>query len=424
MSGLLHGWAVPLGLVALYATLMAMNPVRHAFMDGARALRRYHRLWVIPAGLGLCYALFHAALNLFFYSVLPMEERPAFGWSFSWALPPWSPQLSEARYLADWLPIFFADPRWHAIRDGGLDGIESLAGLFNNVVTTFPVSAFAAILLLFNWQDHHRTLAKALRKRFGKWAWLVHTGMLVCAISAALAPILYGPSLLYLNQVAPGLLLVRWSALIDWLSSLFAYLFGVGVQVYLILIVYTWLRGILWTPVHLMDMAIRRFSFVVKWAAVVLVISSLLIDLPRIAALVFRFDDPLFLDQTLTYTDRVARPLLAFFLIFFSTMQITLTFHSETLRKAFAQHFQFLRRHWWQLFWFLLVAAVHLFALALLNRILLLGFGGESTSAALIWSLARPVIAALIMAWLLSSWVSLYKRCETGRVETPDWIPF
>ena len=51
----------------------------------------------------------------------------------------------------------------------------------------------------------------------------------------------------------------------------FIALFGVAVQGYLILVVYTWLRGIHWTPVHLMDMAIRRFSFVVKWAAVVLV---------------------------------------------------------------------------------------------------------------------------------------------------------
>jgi hypothetical protein len=239
-----------------------------------------------------------------------------------------------------------------------------------------------------------------------------------------IAPILYGPSLIYLNRTAPGMLLVRWSALIDWLSSLFAYLFGVGVQVYLILIVYTWLRGLNWTAVHLMDLAIRRFSFVVKWAAVVMGFSSLLIDLPRIFALLCRFDDPLFLDHTLIYTDRVARPLLALFLIFFSTMQITLTFHSETLGKAVAQHLQFLRRFWWQLSWFLFIAAVHLFGLALLNRTLLMGFGGDSTSAGLIWSFVHPLIAAFLAAWLLSSWVSLYKRCETGRVQAPDWIPF
>jgi hypothetical protein len=417
-------WLLPLGLVFGYALLMGTNTVRHALLDGLRALRRYHRLWAIPAGLGLCYALFHTALTLFFYTVLPIEQQPAFGWKFSWAIPAWSSQISETHNLHDWLGVFFADPRWQVLRDAGLDGIEALAGLFNNVVTTFPFSAVAALLLLFNWEDHHSTLRNALRKRFGRWAWLVHGGILACAVSAVLAPLLFGPSLIYLSRIAPRLNLVGWSALIDWLSSLFAYLFGVGVQVYLILIVYTWLRGINWTPVHLMDLAIRRFSFVVKWAAIVMVFSSLLIDLPRVFALLFRFDDPLFLDHTLIYTDRVARPLLALFLIFFSTMQITLTFHSETLGKAVWQHLQFLRRFWWQLFWFLLIAAVHLFGLALLNRTLLLGFGGDSTSAGLVWSFVHPLIGAFLAAWLLSSWVSLYKRCETGSVKAPDWIPF
>jgi hypothetical protein len=425
MSALLQReWLLPLGVMAGYALLMGTNPVRHALLDGIRALRRYRRLWFIPAGLGLCYALFRAALALFFYKVLPLEQLPAFGWELSWAMPPWSSHLSEAHTLRDWLVALFADPHWQVYRDAGLDGLEALAGLFNNVVTTFPVSAIAALLLLLNWEDHHRTLCTALRKRFGRRAVLIHSGIIACALSAILAPILFGPSLIYLNRVAPGLLLVRWSALIDWLSSLFAYLFGVGVQVYLILLVYTWLRGLNWTPVHLMDLAIRRFSFVVKWAAVVMAVSSVLIDIPRVSALLFRFDDSLALSHTLLYTDRIARPLLALFLIFFSTMQITLTFHSETLRKAFAQHFEFLRRFAWQLFWFLLIGAVHLFGLALLNRTLLLGFGGDSTSAGVVWSFVHPLLGAFLAAWLLSSWVSLYKRCETGRVKTPDWIPF
>jgi hypothetical protein len=418
MSGVHHVQSLALvAALAGYALLMTMTSVRHCLVDGARALRRYPRLWLIPGGLGLCYALFHGALTLFFYRVLPMEERPAFGWEIAWAMPPWTSHLSETHSLGDWLTAFFADPRWQVLRDAGLDGIEALAGLFNNVVTTFPFSAVAALMLLLNWQDHHATLRNALRKRFGRWGWVVHAGILACAVSAVVEPVLFGPSLLYLNRIAPGLAVVRWSAIIDWLSSLFAYLFGVGVQVYLILIVYTWLRGLNWTPVHLMDLAIRRFSFVVKWAAV-------LIDLPRVFALLFRFDDPQFLNHTLIYTDRIARPVLAIFLISFSTMQITLTFHSETLGKAFAQHLEFVRRHWWQLFWFLLIAAVHLFGFALLNRTLLLGFGGDSTSAGMIWSFVRPVGGALLAAWLLSAWVSLYKRCESGSMKTPDWIPF
>jgi hypothetical protein len=424
MSGIFqHQWVLPLGAVLAYAVLMGTNPVRHAFLDGIRALRRYPRLIAIPAGLGLCYALFHTGLILFFYAVLPLEQRPAFGWQFAWVMPRAVSRLSEAHSLGDWLSAFFADPHWQAARAGLLDGLESLAGLFN-AVTTFPVSALAAFALLFNWRGHHATLREALRKRFGRWALLVHAAILLCALSAIVAPALYGPSLIYLNRSVPRMLLVRWSALIDWFSSLFAYLFGVGVQIYLILIVYTWLRGLNWTPLHLMNLAIRRFSFVVKWAAVVMAFSSLLIDLPRVTALLFRFDDPLFLNHIFLYTDRIARPLLALFLIFFSTMQITLTFHSETLRKALGQHLAFLRRFWWQLSWFLLVASVHLFALALLDRTLTLGLGGDSTSAGLLWILFHPLPVALLTAWLLASWVSLFKRCQTGRVQAPDWIPF
>ena len=416
-------WLPPLCVLLGYAVLMALNPVRHSLLDGLRAFRRYRRLWMIPAGLGLCYALFHAGLAVFFYKVLPLEQQPAFGWKFSWSMPPPAPQLWGAHGPREWLCNFFTDVRWQIVRDAGRDGLESLAGLFNNVVTTFPFSAVAAVLLLANWEDHHRTLRNALRRRFGGDAWIIHAFILLCAISAIVAPILFGPSLIYLNRVAPGLLLVRWASLIDWLSSLFAYLFGVGVQVYLILVVYTWLRGLTWTSVHLMDMAIRRFSFVVKWAAVVMSFSSLLIDMPRVAAMLFRFDDSAFLNHTFTYTDYVARPLLALLLIFFSTMQVTLTFHSETLAKALDHHWQFLRRYWGLKLWFLLIAAIHLFALALLNRWLSLGFGGESTLAGMIWNFIYPLLEALLGAWLLASWVSLYKRCETGRVQAPDWIP-
>jgi hypothetical protein len=409
MSGMVQReWLWPLCAVIGYAILMAVNGVRHCLLDGMRALRRYHRLWIIPAGLGVCYALFHAGLTLFFYKVLPIEQKPAFGWQIAWSPP----------------------ARMDDVGGAGLDGIEALAGLFNNIVTTFPCSAIAALMLIFNWEDHHRTLSKALRKRFGGLAWLVHAGILLCALSAIIDPALFGPSLIYLNRVAPGLLLVRWAALIDWLSSLFAYLFGAGVQVYLILVVYMWLRGMTWNPVDLMDVAIRRFSIVVKWAAMVMGLSSVLIDLPRVCSLLFFFNDPGVLDRTLTYTDRIARPLLALFLIFFCTMQVTLTFHSETVARAMAHHWQFLRRFGLQLFWFLLIAAVHLFGLALLNHWLLLGFGEsgfaglETTIAGVIWSFIYPVLAALVAAWLLSSWVSLYKRCETGRLEAPDWIRF
>ena len=412
-------WLLPVGVVIGYALLMGTNPVRHSLMDGLRVVRRYTRIWAILAALGLCYALFHVGLTAYFFGALPLEFRPAFGWRPDWNIPPWSPELREARSLPDWLGVLLADPRGQAIYQGALDGLESVAGLFNIAVTTFPICAAAAVMLLCNWENHHRTLRKALQRRYGRRGHAVHAFILLCAVSAILAPFLYSPILRHLNTSVPGLSLIRWASIIDWFSSLFADLFGTGVQIYLILIVYTWLRGLNWTPVHLMDLAIRRFSFVVKWAAVVMAFRSILIDLPQLSALVCRFSDPVYLERTLNYIDYVARPLLALFLIFFATMQITLTFHSETLQRAKAHHWQFLRKFWPPFTWFVLIAAIHLFALGFLNRWLLLGFGGDTSSAGMLWSLVYPLVAAFLVAWLLAAWVALFRRCETGREEIP-----
>jgi hypothetical protein len=416
-------WLLAAGLLAGYALLMFATSVRHCLVDGARVLRRYPRVWMIPAGLGLCYTLFQSAVTLFFIMVVPWEQKPAFGWKLIWRMPQWSSTMHEAHTLHDWVVALLADPRWEMVQGAGLQVLESLAGLFNCVVTTSPIAAIGAIVLLVNWQNHHSTLRKALRKRFGKWGLAVHAGIIVCAISAVLEPGIY-VALNYLGQSPRGVLLLRWGTLIDTFSNVFAYLFGIGVQIYLILVVYTWLRGLNWTPVHLMDLAIRRFSFVVKWASVVLAISAVMIDLPRVVGLLFRFDDPAFLDHTFFYTDRIARPLLALFLICFSTMQITLTFHSETLSKALHQHLQFIARFWGQMVWFTLIAAVNLFLLACLDYFLQLGFLGDLTLGAVIWSLVHAVVRGILLAWLLAAWVSLYKRCESGRVTTPDWIPY
>ena len=191
----------------------------------------------------------------------------------------------------------------------------------------------------------------------------------------------------------------------------------------MILLVYTWLRGLNWTPAHLMDMAIRRFSFVVKWAAVVMVASSLLIDLPRIGALLFRFDDPIFLNQTFAYIDGVGRAPAGAVADFVFHHANHADFPQRNLAQGPGAALPFPPA--------ILVAAPLVSArgghsplcLALLNGWLLLGFG-EETSAALAWNFVFPILSAFVAAWLLASWVSLFKRCETGRLQSPDWIGF
>ena len=406
-------WLLIAGALGGYLLLMFTNPIRASLLDGLRCVRRYRQIWGVLALFGLCYALFQIALRVFYYFALPEGERPGFAWNLTWTFPKAPERLAEAHTLHDWWLAAHADPRVLLVKESLLEAVESLAGVFNNLVTTFPFSAIAAVLLLRNYDDHHTTLRRALRKRFGRFGIAVHIGILICALAAIIKPVLFGPSLLWLNHVAPGLLILRWSLIVTWLSFLFEYLFGVCVQIYLILLVYAWVRGLTWTRAHLLDVAIRRFSFVVKWASLVMLVSTLLIDLPRIAAMLCRFDDLRFIGNVFGYIDNVARPLLALFLIAFATMQITLTFHSESFRKAWRDHFAFLHRNKWQFMWFLLIAGLHFFLASFLNKSIARGFGDE-TATALLWSLVYPLLAAALAAWMLAAWVCLFKRCEAG----------
>ena len=416
-------WLLAAGALAGYLVFLFTNPIRESLRDGLRCVRRYRQLWSIPALFGFCYALFQIALRFFYYYALPEGQRSSFAWHFRWTFPDAPARVAEAHTLADWLAALSANPWIALVKESAVEALESLAGVFNNVVTTFPFSAFAAVLLLCNYDAHHTTLRRALRARFGRLGWLVHAGILLCATAAILKPVLFGPSLPVLNHIAPGLLILRWSCLIDSLSFWFEYLFGACIQIYLILMVYAWVRGLAWTRRELLDVAIRRFSFVVKWAAVVLLASTLLIDAPRAFVLLRHFNDPPFLENTFRYIDNVARPLFAVLLIGFAAMQITLTFHSESLRKALADHARFLRRNLAHFIWFLLIAGLHCFLLALGNQSIVRGFGAETATASA-WSLVYPLIAAALAAWLLASWVCLYKRCEAGRLRHENWIRF
>ena len=78
-----------------------------------------------------------------------------------------------------------------AVFENALPAFESVAGIFNLLVTTFPLSAFAAFLFFINWEGHHAVLVRALRKRFGLWGWLLYAGIVVCALAALAKPLLY-----------------------------------------------------------------------------------------------------------------------------------------------------------------------------------------------------------------------------------------
>jgi hypothetical protein len=341
-------------------------------------------------------------LRVFYWFFLPEGQRPVFQWNRAW---------------------FFTDGMgMQTLRDSVLPAVESAAGIFNNAVTTYPCSVVAAVLLLVNWGGHHTVLNRALRRRFGGCGWALNFGITLCALAAIMKPLAYAATGL-LGRSAWAVTLLRGSVFIDWLSFLFEYLFGVCIQIYLILLAYVWVRGVNFTRAHLLDFAIRRFGFVVRWAVVVMAASSLLIHLPLMLSTTDIFGGWLTTGSVVYYIDVTARPVLAGLLLLFSAMQITLTFHGESLRAAMRDHFSFLARNVWSLSWLIIVAAVHFFLLSVLNSVLVAGLG-EGTAVVVAWRIFSPLVQAFVAGWMLCSWVCLYKRSERGEVLVQEWIKF
>ena len=411
------------GALGGYLLLLFTNPVRASLRDGLRCIRRYPTLWVTLGVVGFAGALFQLGLRCYFFCVLPFEERPALIWMReAWRDPNlWLHGSKES--------LWYLPP--HALHDAVLESplpaLESTAGIFNCLFSTFPIAALAALLLLVNWQGHHTVMRRALCQRFRGFGWLVYAGVLVCALAALAKPCLYAaPQLIVALGGGPAAQLTwfQWAPVVAWLGFLFEYLFGVCLQIYLILLAYVWVRGLTFTHTHLLDFAIRRGSFVLKWALVVMLLSSVFIDLPLILK---NFDGfrSWFPDGTdlIEGRQRLARALLTGILLLWSTVQITLVFHSEALLKALRHHLRFVARFAWPFGWFLILAALHFYLFQVAQGLVLRGLG-EETAAGIAWSLVVPWLRGILAAWLLAAWVCLFKRCDAGHPESEDWIQF
>jgi hypothetical protein len=408
------------GALIGYLLIIFTNPVHGALLDGWRATRRYPALWITFGAFGFANTIFHLIIRIYGFCVLPAGDRPAFMWlRAAWRDPTfWLHGSPESLWYIP--PNGLKD----AARDAVLPAIESVAGIFNNLVTTFPLACLATVLLLMNWDGHQSVLRRALRVRYGLWGWLVYAGILIGAVAVIAKVLLYAaPPILNLDEDL-ALLWFQWSPVVVWVAFLFEYFFGVFIQIYLILLAYCWVRGLTFDHPRLLDFAIRRFAYVVKWAAVVVILSSLFIDLPLILKNFAPFQDLLAADDdTLDFRVRLARSALAGFLLIFPTMQITLTFHNESIRKALRDHLRFLRGHWWRFGWFLIVAALHFYLLGALSLVCTRALG-DGTAPGIAWSLLTPWLNGLVGAWLLASWVCFFRDCDHARAPHEDWIKF
>jgi hypothetical protein len=404
------------GSIVGYLLVMFTSPVRANLRDGLRCMRRYSVMWLTFGAFGLAYALFQFALRIYFFNVLSPEDRPV----LAWAREAWrDPNLW---FTGSPQSLWYLPP--HSVRqavfENALPALESVAGIFNLLVATCPLSAFAAFLFFINWENHHGVLVRSLHKRFGFWGWLLYAGIFICGLAALGKPLLYAMPLLLGLQPLAAAAWFQWAPVAEWLSFLFEYLAGVCVQLGLILVAYCWVRGISFTHEHLIDFAIRRLSFVVRWALLVMLLSTLLIHMPLILKNFPSFQF-LFPPDEAAFDPRwkVARAVLTGVLLLFSTMQITLTFHSESLGKAFRDHRDFVTRHWWPLSWFFILAGLHFYVLRVVVALVQRGLG-DGTALGIAWSFLAPWLNGFVAAWLLASWVCFYKHADTGRTPQPE----
>ncbi len=392
-----HGSLLLAGAVVGYLMVMTTNPARSSLRDGLRCLKRYPQMWLVP----LLFATTHAGFNLWvrFYEAWVIPDAPP-------ALVPWT----------GWQPPILMD----VLGGSGLPAAESTSSLFNCVVTAFPLSALWAALFLGNWQGNQAVVYRGLLRRCGRaGSLLIHAFFLLCAFAALCKPILFG-GLPKLNSYLGVETLLRTGEVMNALSFFFEYLLGVGVQIYLLLLAFAWVRGLTFGFDKLRLFALRRFAFVFKWAAVVLAISAVGINLPLIVG---SFQDPAAGWEPAGII-RATRWALAGLLTVFCAMQVLLIFHNESLRRALGDTMHLWRRHGWPVAWLIVVAALHFSGLSTANAFLPSALGQWSWPAAVWTTLIYPLLWSLLAGWFLASWVCLFQRCEHNRFEEGDLVRF
>jgi len=368
-------WYALAGLVVGYLLVMFANPVRLALRDGFRCLARYERIWLTFALLGFAYFVFQFVT----FSSVPSPSEINFAEIIS--IPNWNwPPLSDV---------------WREVPLPTLEGV--------------------AILFLVNWRGLHRTLWRALSKLYRWWSIPIYLVLLISTLAALLKPLVYWRLPSWNNEISTAHLL-KTAASIDALSFIFEYLVGVYIQVYLITVCLSWIKGLKFREGALFAFAVRRFSYVLEWAGIVVLISMLVLRLPLLLAYFINVPD------VLDYLP-LQRVFMSGFILAFCSVQISLVLHNETLREAFRAHRQLIRRDFRRLVWFGLICALN-FTLILVIDAIMRNAIADRTVVLMIWKSIFVFLRALVTGWLLASWVVLFRQCETGRIAQENWIRY
>lgn len=380
------------GIVSGYAIVMLFNPVRQALRDGFRCVTRFKRIWVTFVLFGLAYSTFQ------FATFAPFQNSSDLDPTQITSLPSWHwPRLTEV---------------W---KETPLPTLENVAGIFDNATTTYPLSVIAAILMILNWRGVHGALWRALRKRYRFFSVFIYLVLLLSALATLFKPIVFWRLPVW-GGVVPDARLLQISAAVDAVGFVFEYLFGIYVQVYLITVCLVWIRGLSFQETELFQFAVRRFSYVLEWAGIVVVISVLLVRAPLVLAYFMNVPD------VLDYLP-MQRAFMSILIILFASMQVSLALHNESLRAAFRAHRQFVRRNAGRFAWFLLICALHFFFLMACDATVR-GAVADRLVALACWKCIFVVVRGFVTGWLLASWVCLFRQFETHHVDQESWIQY
>jgi hypothetical protein len=380
------------GLCGGYLLVMLFNPVRLALRDGLRCLGRFRRVWLTFVALGFAYAFFQ------FATFTPIQTSADVDLAQIASLPSWHwPRLIDV---------------W---RETPLPALEGVAGIFDNATTTYPLSAIAAVLMLLNWRGLHGALFGALRKRYRFAGFFIYLILLISAAASLVKPIAFW-QLPEWGALLPGSALLRISATIDAVAFVFEYLLGVYIQVYLITVCFAWIRGFGFEEGELFRFAMRRFSYVLRWAGLVVVASTLILRVPLLLAYFTSIPD------VLDYLP-LQRVIMSGLIILFASVQVSLALHNETLAEAIRAHSRFIRHNAGRFVWFLLVCAVHFYIVIALDAVVR-GAIADRLMALFLWKCLFVVLRGFVTGWLLASWVCLFRQSESGQFDRPSWIQY
>lgn len=379
-----------LGLCGGYALLMFFNPIRRALGDGFRCITRFKRIWLTFALLGFGYFIFQ------FATFTPIRNSADLDLNQVISLPSWR-----------W-PTFIEI--W---RETPLPALEGVAGIFDNATTTYPLSVLAAVFMIINWRGLHGALLRALWKRYRFWSYFIYLILLLSALASLFKPIVFW-RLPEWGGLLPASGLLQISATVDAVAFIFEYLFGVYIQVYLITVCLAWVKGVSFEEGELFRFAMRRFSYVLKWAGVVVLFSTLLVRLPLLLA--YFKNIPGVLDYL-----PIQRSVMSGLIIAFCSVQISLALHNESLGDAIRAHRRFICQNTGPLGWFLLICGIHFLGIMICDAVVR-GAIADRLGALFLWKFIFACLRGVITAWLLASWVCLFRQREALRLHQEKWI--